>query len=83
MSTTQLRWRVDVPAPMLTRLCRDFAGLSPDTVRRCVEDVWLRGRHLGVDLSPRTVELVAREHLLSMVKSEPPSARRAERAPGE
>jgi hypothetical protein len=36
-----------------------------------------------VDLTPRLVELVAREHLMSMVKSEPPSARRAERPSGE
>lgn len=76
-------WRVDIPSPMLRRLCRDFAGLSPEIVERCVEDVRLRGRHLGVDLTPQTIELVTREHLLSMVKSEPPSARRAERASGE
>jgi hypothetical protein len=83
MSTTQLMWRVEVPSPMVRRLCRDFAELSPETVERCLEDIRLRGRHLGVDLSPQTFELVAREHLLSMVKSEPPSARRAERASGE
>jgi hypothetical protein len=36
-----------------------------------------------VDLTPQLVELVAREHLMSMVKSEPPSARRAEPPSGE
>jgi hypothetical protein len=83
MSPTKLMWRVDVSSPMLRRLRRDFAELSPETVERCVEDVRRRGRHLGVDLTPQTVERLAREHLLSMVKSEPPSARRAERASGE
>lgn len=83
MSTTELMWRVGVPSPMVRRLCRDFAGLSPETVERCVADVQRRGRHLGVDLTPRTVERLAHEHLLSIVKSEPPSARRAERASGE
>lgn len=83
MSPTQLIWRLDIPSPIVRRLSRDFAELSPATVERCVADVERRGRHLGVDLTPRLVELVAREHLLSMVKSEPPSARRAERPSGE
>jgi hypothetical protein len=67
---------------IVRRLCHDFAELSPETVERCVTDVGLRGRHLGVDLTPRVVELVAREHLVSRVKSEPPSARRAEASSG-
>lgn len=83
MSPTQLMWRVDIPTPMVRRLRRDFAELPPETVERCVEDVRRRGRHLGVTLTPRTVERLAREHLMSMVKSEPPSSRRAERASGE
>jgi hypothetical protein len=68
---------------MVRRLCRDFTELTPETVERCVADVRLRGRHLGVDLTPQLLELVAREHLTSMVKSEPPSARRAEPPSGE
>jgi hypothetical protein len=68
---------------MVRRLCRDFAELSPEAVEHCVDDVELRGRHLGVDLTPQLVEVVAREHLTSMVKSEPPSARRAEASSGE
>jgi hypothetical protein len=68
---------------MLRRLCRDFANLPPETVERCVDDVRVRGRHLGVDLTPQAIELVAREHLVSMVKSEPPSTRRAEPRSGE
>ncbi len=83
MSPTQLVWRLEVPSSMVRRLHRDFAELPPEAVERCVEDVELRGRHLGVDLTPRLVEVVAREHLLSMVKSEPPSARRAEPSSGE
>lgn len=83
MAPTQLMWRVDVPSPMVRRLCRDFTALSPETVERCVCEIHLRGRHLGLDPSPRLLELVAREHLECMVKSEPPSARRAERATGE
>lgn len=83
MTLTQIVWRVDVPAPMVRRLCRDFATISPERVERCVCDIHLRGRHLGLDLGPRVVELLAREHLECMVKSEPPSARRAERPAGE
>jgi hypothetical protein len=83
MSPTQLIWRLDIPSPIVRRLSRDFGELSPATVARCVADVERRGRHLGVDLTPQLVELVAREHLMSMVKSEPPSARRAGRPSGE
>jgi hypothetical protein len=83
MTPTQLVWRLDVPSLMMRRLCRDFSGLSAETIERCVTDVRLRGRHLGVDLTPQLVELVAREHLTSMVKSEPPSGRRAEARSGE
>jgi hypothetical protein len=83
MTPTGLMGPVDISASMVRRLCRDFTGLSPETVERCVHDVGLRGRHLGVDLTPQLVELVAREHLVSMVKSEPPSARRAEPRSGE
>ena len=79
MSPTQC----GVPPAIVRRLCHDFAELSPETVERCVSDVGLRGRHLGVDLTPKVVELLAREHLVSRVKSEPPSARRAEPSPGE
>jgi hypothetical protein len=75
--------QVEISVPMMKRLCRDFAGLPPETVERCVDDVQVRGRHLGVDLTPQTVELVAREHLVSKVESEPPSTRRAEPRSGE
>lgn len=83
MTSTQLVWQVEFRDPMVGRLCRDFAGLSPDAVERCVSDVRLCARHLGVDLTPELVEAVAREHLVSMIKSEPPSGRRRESSPGE
>ncbi len=83
MTPTQTVWRVEVPSTVVRRLCGDFTALSPETVKRCVRDVRRRGRHLGLDLGPVLVELVAREHLVSMVKSEPPSARRAQGAAGE
>lgn len=75
MTPTQLVWQVDVRNPIVRRLCRDFAAVPPQVVARCVNDVWLRARHLGVAVTPRLVEGVAREQLLSMVKSEPPSGR--------
>jgi hypothetical protein len=68
---------------MVRRLCRDFVVLRTETVERCIADIRLRARHLGVDLTPQLLEVVAREHLTSMVESEPPSARRAERPSGE
>jgi hypothetical protein len=83
MSSTRFSTRVGVPPAIMRRLCDDFTELSPETVERCVTDVGLRGRHLGVDLTPGVVELLAREHLVSRVKSEPPSARRAEPSSGE
>lgn len=75
MTPTQLVWQVDVRNPIVRRLRRDFAAVPAEVVERCVSDVWLRARHLGVEVTPRLVEGVAREQLLSMVKSEPPSGR--------
>jgi hypothetical protein len=79
MTSTQLALQVDVRDPVVGRLCRDFPTLSRDAVERCVCELRLRARHLGVDLTPTLVEVVAREHLMSMIKSEPPSGRRPER----
>jgi hypothetical protein len=83
MAPTQLVWRIEMLTPVVRRLCRDFAALSPETVEWCVSDVRLRAQHLGLDLGPQLVELVAREHLACMVMSEPPSPRRAEPSAGE
>lgn len=57
------------------RLEAEFGILSPDAVRRCVDDVSARMAHLGVDTRPAAVERIAREHLIGMVKSRPPSGR--------
>jgi hypothetical protein len=83
MTSTQLAWQADVRDPVIGRLRREFPSIPADAVERCVCDVRLRARHLGVDLTPRLVEGVAREHLMSMIKSEPPSGRRPEPLSGE
>ncbi|WP_241661533.1 hypothetical protein [Thermomonospora catenispora] len=57
------------------RLVAEFAPLSAETVRRCVADVLACMTHLGVEPTPAVVERMAREHLIGMVKSEPPSGR--------
>jgi hypothetical protein len=73
MTPTQLVWQVDARDPIVRRLHCDFAVLPVEVVERCVGDVWLRARHLGIDVSPRLVENIAREQLLCRIKSEPPS----------
>ena len=83
MTLTQLVWRVEVPSPEVRRLCREFPGLATETVRACVRDVRRRALHLGVEPTREVVEQVAREHLVCIVKSEPPSARRAEHGSDE
>jgi hypothetical protein len=57
------------------RLADEFSGISPTTVERCVDDVRACVVHLGVDATPGLVERIAREHLVGMIKSEPPSGR--------
>ncbi|REE95491.1 hypothetical protein [Thermomonospora umbrina] len=57
------------------RLETEFAVLSAESVRRCVADVLACMAHLGVEPAPAVVERMAREHLVGMVKSEPPSGR--------
>ncbi|WP_242614418.1 hypothetical protein [Actinomadura roseirufa] len=57
------------------RLSNEFATFSSEAVRRCVADVHARMTHLGLDATPARVERMAREHLLGMVNSEPPSGR--------
>ncbi|MEW2359947.1 MULTISPECIES: hypothetical protein [Thermomonosporaceae] len=57
------------------RLSLEFAIFTPDTVERCVADVQACATHLGLDATPALVERMAREHLVGMVKSEPPSGR--------
>lgn len=61
--------------PIIGRLVTEFVVLPPNTVERCVVDVWACARHLGLAVTPVQVERVAREHLMGVVKSEPPSGR--------
>ncbi len=57
------------------RLTAEFLVFPADTVGRCVSDAWACAEHLGLEVTPRLVERIAREHLTAMVKSEPPSGR--------
>ncbi|WUI01840.1 hypothetical protein OHR68_08530 [Spirillospora sp. NBC_00431] len=59
------------------RLSDEFASFQSDTVHRCVADVQARMAHLGLEATPARVERMAREHLTGILKSEPPSGRRA------
>jgi hypothetical protein len=65
------------------RLEAEFVLLSTEIVRRCVADVLACMNHLGVDPAPALVERMAREHLIGVVKSEPPSGRAAPRGARE
>ncbi|WP_157431630.1 hypothetical protein [Actinomadura hibisca] len=62
-------------AVLARRLTAEFVIFSADTVERCVADVQACATHLGLDPTPALVERMAREHLVGMVKSEPPSGR--------
>ncbi len=62
-------------AAVTSRLSGEFGALPRYRVERCVGDVCACARHLGFDVTPTLVEKVARERLLAMVKSEPPSGR--------
>lgn len=63
------------------RLTSEFAALSPDVVDRCVTEVRACVAHLGIDPTPAVVERIAREHLVGMLKSEPPSGKPEPRRP--
>jgi hypothetical protein len=68
-SETRLR------GPVIARLAAEFLTVPVDNVGRCVADVWACAEHLGLDVTPEIVERVARERLLGMVNSAPPSQR--------
>ncbi|GAA2126468.1 MULTISPECIES: hypothetical protein [Actinomadura] len=57
------------------RLADEFANFTSDAVDQCVADVQACMAHLGLDPTPARVERMAREHLVGMLKSEPPSGR--------
>lgn len=56
------------------RLSHEFTAFPSATVHRCVADVQACVTHLGLDATPALVERMAREHLVGMEKSRPPSA---------
>jgi hypothetical protein len=55
------------------RLEAEFGSVCADTVRRCIADVQACMAHLGIETTPALVERMAREHLIGVIKSEPPS----------
>ncbi|MFG2003213.1 hypothetical protein ACGFNU_29035 [Spirillospora sp. NPDC048911] len=57
------------------RLAAEFATVSAGTVERCVADVQVCMTHLGFEATPDRVERLARERLVGVIKSEPPSGR--------
>jgi hypothetical protein len=63
------------------RLALEFSSFTLATVERCVADVQACMTHLGVDPTPEAVERMAREHLVGMVKSRPPSVPRCAAGP--
>ncbi|HUK71937.1 MAG TPA: hypothetical protein VLW50_24755 [Streptosporangiaceae bacterium] len=56
-----------------TRLTAEFPALPATTVERCVTDTWMCADHLGLAVTAGLVERVARERLLGLVNSVPPS----------
>ncbi len=61
-------------AACAARLAAEFLAVPDGVVRRCLADAGARAEHLGVDVTaPGVVERLARERLLAMVNSTPPS----------
>ncbi|MFC0553556.1 hypothetical protein ACFFHJ_21905 [Planotetraspora thailandica] len=58
---------------VIARLAAEFLTIPVSSINRCVADVSACAGHLGIDVTPEIVERVAREHLLGMVNSAPPS----------
>ncbi|WP_208803572.1 hypothetical protein [Microbispora triticiradicis] len=61
--------------PVVNRLAAEFLTVPLPTVARCVADAWACGEHLGVAVTPEIAGRVARERLLGLVNSAPPSRR--------
>ncbi|MEU8039787.1 hypothetical protein [Streptosporangium sp. NPDC049078] len=59
--------------PVTSHLAAEFPTISLDTVDRCVAEVRACAEHLGIEPTAEIVERVAREHLLALVNSAPPS----------
>ncbi|HKB32215.1 MAG TPA: hypothetical protein VKD26_15440 [Streptosporangiaceae bacterium] len=58
-----------------TRLTAEFPALAPATIGRCVTDTSICAEHLGIAVTDGLVEMLAREHLLGLMNSVPPSGR--------
>ncbi|WP_239161672.1 hypothetical protein [Acrocarpospora phusangensis] len=61
--------------PVNAVLAAEFPAVPRPAVERCVADVWACAEHLGVEVTPAIIERIAREHLLAMINSAPPSSR--------
>ena len=58
---------------VIDRLAAEFLTVPLPSVARCVADTWACGEHLGLYVTPEIVERLARERLLGLVNSAPPS----------
>ncbi|GAA1007064.1 hypothetical protein Aple_067630 [Acrocarpospora pleiomorpha] len=61
--------------PVSAVLAAEFTAVPRPTVERCVADVLACAEHLGVEVTTAIIERIAREHLLAMINSAPPSSR--------
>ncbi len=55
------------------RLTTEFPALATATIERCVTDTSICAEHLGLAVTDGLVEMLAREHLLGLMNSVPPS----------
>jgi hypothetical protein len=64
--------RGEIDTAVTRRLDAEFV-LPADTIRRCVTEVRMRARHLGIPVTAGLVEAMARERLRTILYSRPPS----------
>jgi hypothetical protein len=57
------------------RLSAEFRALTPEVVEQRVTRTWICAEHLGLAVTAAVVEALAREHLLGLVNSVPPTLR--------
>jgi len=60
--------------PVSLHLASEFLSLPIDTIDRCVGNVLSCTEHIGIEATPDMIERMAREHLLALVNSAPPSS---------
>ncbi|MBE1537216.1 hypothetical protein [Actinomadura algeriensis] len=76
---------------LVTRLRARFAGISAESVRRCVDDLWCCCTHIGVRPEERTIERLAASRLTGVERGarlphpdgEPVSGSPVSTAPGK